>query len=194
MIILTIIVIVGFYVLFNQLSALQQVVLNSSPAATSTPVSGSAPTSTATSTGPTPTQPPQTGGVSVPANILFTVQSSPVLQPQTNVTITIQSVTEAPDGTVTVSMKAYTPNASSYSAVNPADFLQIVDLSGNNETVVSTTGNWNSLPPQGGMTGTAVFKVDPSATSVIIQVGAPSSANYYKFDFTTQSYQQTVLG
>ncbi len=194
LIVLTIIVLGGFYLIFNQLNSIQQVVLNSPGSgqnqsqtiATSTPIS--------TPSNQTPTSSAPTGGVSIPANILFTIESSPALQPQTNVTVTVNSVTESPDGTITVNLKAFTSQASSYSSLNPADFLQIVDLSGNNETVLSTTGNWNSMPPQGGTTGTATFKVDPGATSIILQVGAPSTANYYKFDFSTQSYQQTVLG
>jgi hypothetical protein len=197
LIVLTVAVLAGFYVIFRQLNVIQQVVLNVpgnvQPAATSTATStpgNQTPSSTPIST------PPEgaAGAVSIPTGIIFTVLSSPVLQPQANVTVTITSVAQASDGTVTVSLKAYTNQATSYSALNPSDFLQIVNLSGNNDTVVSTTGNWNSMPPQGVTTGTAVFKAAPNANPVILQVGAPSSADYYQFDFTTQSYKQTVLG
>ncbi len=194
LIVLTVAVLAGFYVIFRQLNVIQQVVLNVpgnvQPSATSTATStpgNQTPSSTPTST-------PSGGAVSIPTGIIFTVLSSPVLQPQANVTITITSVAQAADGTVTVSLKAYTNQATSYSALNPSDFLQIVNLSGNNETVVSTTGNWSSMPPQGVTTGTAVFKTAPNTNPIILQVGAPSSADYYQFDFTTQSYKQTVLG
>ena len=192
--VLTLAVLAGFYVVFRQLNVIQQVVLNvpgnAQPAVTST--SSSTPGPIASSTGTS--TPPANGGVSIPTGIIFTALSSPVLQPQANVTVTITSVVQAPDGTVTVNLKAYTNQATSYSALNPSDLLQIVNLSGNNETVVSTTGSWNSMPPNGVTIGTAVFKTAPNTNPIILQVGAPSAATYYQFDFTTQSYKQTVLG
>ncbi len=199
LVVLTIAVLVGFYVIFRQLNVIQQVVLNTpannsqpvvTPAATSS--GNQVPSSTPTNTPPAGNNP--AGVVSIPTGIIFTVSSSPVLQPQTNVTVTITSVTQAADGTVTVNLKAYTNQTTSYSALNPADFLQIVNLSGDNETVVSTTGNWNSMPPQGVTTGTAVFKVSPNTNTLILQIGDPTSAEYYQFDFANQSYKQTVLG
>jgi hypothetical protein len=199
LVVLTIAVLVGFYVIFRQLNVIQQVVLNT-PANNSQPVVTPAATSSGNQVpSSTPTNTPPAGKniagvVSIPTGIIFTVSSSPVLQPQTNVTVTITSVTQAADGTVTVNLKAYTNQTTSYSALNPADFLQIVNLSGDNETIVSTTGNWNSMPPQGVTTGTAVFKVSPNTNTLILQIGDPTSAEYYQFDFANQNYKQTVLG
>ncbi|MCL4403821.1 hypothetical protein M1432_00495 [Patescibacteria group bacterium] len=198
LIVLTLAVIAGFYVVFRQLSVIQQVVLNvpggGTAASSSAPIGGpSAATSTGTSTAPADSG-SAAGSISIPTGIIFSTLSSPALQPQSTVTVTVTSVSLAPDGTLTVGLKAYTNQATSYSSLNPVDILQVVDLQNGNQSPVSTTGNWGSMPPGGVVTGTAVFKINPSATSTILQVGPLSSANYYEFDFSTQSYKQTVLG
>lgn len=189
LVVLTVAILAGFYVIFRQLNVIQQVVLNS-PENTQ-PVA----TSTASSTIGTSTPPViATGTVSIPTGIIFTTLSSPILQPQANVTVTIESVAKSPDGTITVNLKVFTDQAASYSALNPSDVLALVDLQNGNQSVFGTTGNWSSMPPNGVTTGTATFKTNPNVTSVILQVGAPSTATYYQFNFTTQSYKQTVLG
>lgn len=195
LVVLTLAVVAGFYVVFRQLNVIQQVILNTPGAgvnASSTPQNG---TSTATST-PNSTSTQSGGGnaVSIPTGIIFNTLSSPILQPQSTVTVTVTSVSLASDGTLTVGLKAYTNQATSYSALNPADVLEVIDLQNGNQSPVSTTGNWSSMPPGGVVNGTVVFKINPSATSTILQIGPQSSANYYEFDFSTQSYKQTVLG
>lgn len=193
LIVLTLAVIAGFYVVFRQLSVIQQVLLNvpGSPVAASS--SAPAATSTGTST-PSGSGISAAGTVSIPTGIIFSTLSSPVLQPQSTVTVTVTNVSLANDGTLTVGLKAYTNQATSYSALNPADVLQVVDLQNGNQSPVSTTGNWSSMPPGGVVTGTVVFKINPSASSTILQIGPQSSVNYYEFNFSTQSYKQTVLG
>lgn len=198
LIVLTLAVLAGFYVVFRQLSVIQQVVLNvpgnqNQPAvATSTPTSTPAAASSSTNTS-TPAE-SAAGTVTIPTGIIFTALSSPILQPQSDVTVTVESVAKSPDGTVTVNLKAFTDKATSYTALNPSDVLMLVDLKSGNQSVVSTTGHWTSMPPQNSTTGTAIFKVDPSQSSVILQIGPQNSFNYYQFDFSTQSYKQVTLG
>ncbi len=195
--ILTLAVLAGFYVVFRQLNAIQQVVLNAPSLTGQNAVAAPSSTAAGTSTAPsstTTTPPAASGTVSIPTSIIFSTLSSPALQPQANITVTIESVTVASDGTVTVNLKAFTDQATSYSSLGLSSILQVVNLSSGNESPVSTTGNWSSMPPGGSTTGTAVFKIDPSVTSFILQVGPAATANYYQFNLATQSYKETALG
>lgn len=131
----------------------------------------------------------------IPTAIIFQTTSSPTLLPQTSITITVSSVARADDGTITVNFKAYTANATSYSAIDPGTLFQLVSVDGGEQHAPnSITGSFASMPPKSVVTGGVTFSSNPSKSSVILQVGTAETARFYTFDFDTKSYRETPIG
>lgn len=193
-----VLVIACFYVVFSQIGGLRadvknvelQLSLNAQTASTTetaTPVS--------TSIQPTPSSTPQGApAITIPAAIIFSAQSSPALQPQTDLTVTVESVAKAADGTVTVTVKVFTSNASSYTALNPNDIFQMISLEGENQSALQVNGNFSSMPPKGSVEGSLTFKIDPTQPTFILQAGTSDNAKYYEFNFSSKTYKGTILG
>lgn len=193
---LFILMLVGFYFTLNKLSTLSrdfqnfesqtrlQNQINNFPAATTTPSEAdqSAPTADATSE------------VVIPTSIIFNASSSPVLTPQTNLTVTVENVAKAQDGTITVNVKIFSSEAGSYSAIDAKGLFELVDLNGSNQNPLSATDSFNSIPPQNAVTGSLTFKTDPRNTTVILQIGGGDQIRFYQFDFVKQNYKEMILG
>jgi len=204
LIIVVLFVLGGFYFLFDKVNSLDTRVANlelqtqlaaarlPQPAATSTPStsSGQAPTPAPAATSTTPTPPP----LAIPTAILLDTNSSPSAPPQVNLTISVDSVTRAQDGTLAVNVKVYTGNATTTSAVNLAPLFQLIDLNGGNTAPTQTVGMFGAMPPKSATSGSVLFQTDPTKTDFILQVGTPDSAHYYDFNFSTQTYKETVIG
>lgn len=195
----------GFYLIFDKLSGLEAEVRNaelnyqlasSKTVAPETP--GPAATSTANEGNPPVQNPPaedQAGdGIVVPTGIIFTVISSPALQPQTSVTVTIEKIVKKADGTVIIQLKAFTSQATSYSAVDPGEFIQIVSLDSDNQRPVNASAIFNSMPPKSVSTGTATFKTEPGNDTIIIQTGQGDNLNFYEINFAKKTYKETIIG
>jgi hypothetical protein len=93
-----------------------------------------------------------------------------------------------------VTVKVFTDSATSYSAVDLSNLVQIFNPSGNNVTSTSITGAFKAMPPQSSVDGVANFSMDPSVTSFILQVGPSDNAAFYQFDFTNGSYKPVTVG
>lgn len=131
----------------------------------------------------------------IPAAIIFDVLSSPVLSPQTKITVTVEKFSRAPDGTLSVQLKAFTNEATAYSALEPRDLFEIVDLqSGQNQRAVKTGGNFGSIPPKSSVSGELTFKTDPAKTKIILQINASAGLKFYEIDFTRRTYKETAIG
>ncbi len=193
-------VLIVFYIVFDQISTLdthvKNVELNLELA-----LKSDIATSTASSTiPPLPTgdaNPPiteQGESIAIPTGIVFNATSSPLLQPQATIVFIVQDVAKQADGKVFVHLKASTERAQSYSAIDPKDFFQLVSLSSDNQRALGVDGAWSSMPPQGTVQGTLMFQVDPSQTSLILQVGKGDAIKFYQFDFQTKTYKEVVLG
>jgi len=202
-IILAFLVLGGFYFVFDKLSSLntevKNVELNYQLASKgSTPAPAPSATSTAGSQGTSPAnQNPPVAGTSdivVPTGIIFTVSSTPALQPQSSVTITMDNVTKKSDGTIIVTLKAFTSQAGSYSAINPATFIQYVSLDSSNQAPANISSVFGSMPPKSVVTGTVSFQIDPSKSVIILQVGQGDNPNFYEINFGTGTYKETVIG
>ncbi|OGG40806.1 hypothetical protein A3A21_01070 [Candidatus Jorgensenbacteria bacterium RIFCSPLOWO2_01_FULL_45_25b] len=126
--------------------------------------------------------------------IIFSAQSSPLLQPQSNVAIIVEGVSKNADGEVTVSIKAFTSEATSYTALFPRDLFELVDLVSANQKPLKVIGSFDSIPPRSVTQGTLLFKVPLTAQTFILQVGAEDNPKYYEFNFGTRSYRETTLG
>ncbi len=196
-----VLVLIVFYIVFDQINTLDTHVKNvelnlelalKSDIATST-VSSTAPSLPASGTNNPPIT-EQGENIIIPTGIVFNATSSPLLQPQATIVLIVQDVAKQADGKVFVHLKASTERAQSYSAIDPKDFFQLVSLSSENQRALAADGAWSSMPPQGTVQGTLMFQVDPSQTSLILQVGKGDAIKFYQFDFQTKTYKEVILG
>ncbi len=202
--VMIVLMIAGFYVLFQKFSALEsavsadnqsgdQVSQGTSTAVTSTN-SGQSTGTASTSAAAATSSPAQGSPVSVNASILFNASSSPDLQPQANLTILVSKVTKTTDGNIAVTVKVFTDSASSYSAVDLSGLIQIFNPSGNNQAATSITGAFKAMPPQNSVDGIVNFAMAPSTTSFILEVGSSDNPSFYQFDFNAGNYKQITVG
>ncbi len=199
--ILAIVIAVLAYLAFSQIGSLNSDIKNlqmnlelalRSDFATSTASSAT----TSIQTGATNNQPivEQGGSIVIPTGIVFNATSSPLLQPQAIITLIVQDVAKQTDGKVFVHLKASTEKAQSYSAVDPKEYFRLVSLTSDNQQALAADGAWSSMPPQGTVQGTLMFQIDPSQTSLILQVEKGEEVKFYQFDFQTKTYKEVVLG
>lgn len=131
----------------------------------------------------------------LPTAIIFNTLSSPALQPQTNIAVIVEGLSKSEDGQIVVRFKAFTSEASSYSALSVQDLFEIVDLSsGANQRPADVKGSFASIPPKSAVSGTVEFRVSATQRSIILQVNAEGGARFYQFDFEKRTYKETVLG
>lgn len=144
----------------------------------------------------TPQEPPadKTPSVVIPSAIIFEAKSSAALLPQINITVTIEGVEKSSDGAIAVNFKAFTNQASGYSALEPRDFIELVSLEGENQKVIKVDGQFGSIPPKSASSGTAYFRIAPTQNTIIIQIGAGENLKFYEFNFLKKTYKETVIG
>lgn len=189
----------GFYFVFDKISTLSTSVNNMALTLelsknVQAPVQ-SAPTSTTQST--TTASTPQIStptGITIPTAILFDERSGAALLPQATTTIVVEGVTKNNDGSVEVNIKAFTSNASSYTAIDPKEFFAIINLDGNNIAPSDTQGLFQSMPPKSSVTGRVTFTPAANRNTLILQVGTGDTMKFYEFDFTKKSYKETIIG
>ncbi|MEK7626646.1 MAG: hypothetical protein AAB399_00565 [Patescibacteria group bacterium] len=194
----------GFYLIFDKISGLETEVKNvelnyqlaSKNSTAETPTISV--TSTPETAGNPPVQNPSAESAStditIPTGIIFTASSSPTLQPQTPVTITIESVIKKSDGSIVVQMKTFTSQATSYSAIDPKTFIQYVSLDSENQDPANASPIFASMPPKSVNTGTVIFYANPDKTVIILQMGRGDNPTFYEFNFTKKTYRETVVG
>lgn len=141
-----------------------------------------------------PQTPEDSESVSIPTSIIFAAQSSPLLSPQTKLTVTLENTTKAKDGTITLNIKVFTNEAVSYSAFEPRDYFQIINLEGADQKAARTAGQFNSMPPKSSISGSLIFKIEPAQNTIILQVGPTENAVFYEFNFLKKTYKETFLG
>ena len=150
-------------------------------------------TSEATTT-PTPAPTPELQAIIIPTAIIFDTPSSPLLQPQSTITVTVESVSKTDDGTITLAIKGFTKNATSYTAFEPGSLFELLIPEGENQKPLQVVGQFNSIPPKSVSAGKIVFKIDPSLTTPILQVGSGDATTYYELNFTKKTYKETEVG
>ncbi|MFH1161851.1 MAG: hypothetical protein V1696_01055 [Candidatus Jorgensenbacteria bacterium] len=199
-IVLAFLMVGGFVLVFLELSDLKNAVselqFTAARPVAETPLPAAPPTSspTSTSTPPAGGPPPAPAVITIPTTIIFQTQSGPALQPRTNLTVAVESVSRAPDGTATVHLRVYTNQATGYSAFNPASSLQLIDLEGENQPPTPGTGSFGSMPPQSAAEGTVTFSTDPTRDTLILQTGSSDNPTFYEFNFAKKTYKETVIG
>lgn len=143
---------------------------------------------------PTPNSPQTNQDIIIPTAIIFDAQSSPILQPQTKITITIENLTKTKDGGIILNIKAFTNDANSYSALEPRDLFELVNLEGENQRAIQVTGQFNSIPPKNSTSGALIFKIEATSDRIILQVGSGENLKFYEFNFSRKTYKETVIG
>lgn len=193
-IILIIVVVVGFYWTINEIREAQTINNTDQEISESLPDSVS-PGQKATSSESSDSQKIiQEGDMVVPTAILFEKQSSPLLSPQTMLTIVLDSVVKSEDGLITLNLKVYTNEANSYSAIQPSNLFELVNFQGENQKPLQVKGSFDSIAPKSAITGQVIFKEEPDTQEIILQVETQSSTNHYRFDFENESYEEAILG
>ena len=193
-------ILAGFYLIFDKLGGLRtdfqnlelQMQLLAQKESTPAQLNETPPPSE----NPPPVQnpPPNNQDIVIPTAIIFETQSSPLLQPQTKITITVENMTKTSDGTLTLNIKAFSNEANSYSALEPRDLFELINLEGENQRPLQVSGQFNSIPPKNSAAGSLIFKIAPSLDRIILQVGSGESLKFYEFNFTRKTYKETVIG
>lgn len=204
LVIFVLISIVGFYVAFDKIATLGTTVSNlelanqikNKPADTipaNVPTPSPAPTNQ-----PAQTNQPAGDATDVVAKIstaiIFDVNSSSSLLPQASTTITIDNVSKLKDGTLTADIKAFTSNASSYTAIDPKSLFWIINVDGSDVLATDAIGQFSSMPPKSSVSGKIIFKSASERNSYIFQVGTGDDTKFYEFDFVKKSYKETIIG
>jgi len=130
----------------------------------------------------------------IPTAIIFNTLSSPLLKPRSNVAVIVEGVSRDSAGLLTVHLKVFTSEATSYSALNVGSIFELVDLSGLNQRVDRVLGSFDSMPPKKVVTGGVLFNTSPDTDTVILQLNTGEEIRHYEFDFEKHSYKEVVLG
>lgn len=133
-------------------------------------------------------------GTEIPTSILFNTQSSPLLSPQTELTVAVEKFVKSEDGTLTLYIKVFSDKAESYSALKPDNLFEIVNIGGTNQKPLETTGAFDSIPPQDSVRGTVTFSTNPDNQEVILRIQTEDNVMHYRFNFENQNYEEAVLG
>ncbi len=184
----------GFYITLNEISKIEDSVNN---LRTNIDLENNdqviAPNSTSTES--ESLTPVKESDVVIPTAIIFQKKSSPLLSPQTDLTITIEKlVKEKGSGIVRAYIKAFTNKADSYSALEAGNLFEIINPSGQNQKPLKVTGNFDSIPPRSSVRGEVVFKISEEKSEIILSVESNQGKIYYQFNFKDQSYKEAVLG
>ncbi len=186
----------GFYFIFDRISNLRDEIKNLeltiellkkdlAIAPTETPPTNEPPANV---------PPPANQEITIPTAIIFEASSSPLLSPQTKITIAVENVSKAQDGTISVNIKAFTAGADAYSALEPINLFELVNFSGDNQKPLEVNGAFNSIPPKSTVSGNVIFKINSAQNNLILQIGETNSVKFFEFNFTRKTYKETAIG
>ncbi|OGG38989.1 hypothetical protein A2116_01860 [Candidatus Jorgensenbacteria bacterium GWA1_49_17] len=132
----------------------------------------------------------------IPTAIIFDTISSPLLEPQTKITVTVESISKTEDGSVNVNIRAFTSEAETYSALQPQNFFELIDLEADGKVMkpLESEGAFSSIPPKSAAAGKVIFKIEPGKNSIILQINYENTIKYYELNFTNKTYKEAVLG
>lgn len=141
-----------------------------------------------------PTSSEQTEGIVIPTSIVFTASSSPTLEPQTPLTITVEKATKK-ENQIVFQIKVLAKEAESYSAIDLSNLFHLFDLnSGESAIPAEIKGSFQALPPKSSRTGSVIFNLPFNQNKIILQTGDENQSNFYEFDFLKKTYQETIVG
>jgi hypothetical protein len=127
--------------------------------------------------------------------IIFKTQSSPLLLPQTEITISVEKIVkEKETGIIKFYIKAFTNETDSYSALEPGNLFEIINPDGKNHKALKVEGSFDSIPPQSSKDGAIIFKLNENQNNFVISIDSKDEKKYYEFNFETNEYKEAVLG
>lgn len=200
LLILVIVLVAGLYLVMNNINTLQEQVSNLelnlellSGELRKTPETV-APTKNGDETTPPSSIGETTDGVVIPTAILFQTDSSPLLTPQTVITVELEKVSKTEEGVVTLFIKAFTNRAGSYSTLDPGTLFELLNFESANQKALKVRGDFSSMQPQSSVEGELIFKIEPAQTTAIFQLNTKEGIKYYEINFATRTYREAVLG
>lgn len=135
--------------------------------------------------------------VEIPASIIFSTLSSPLLLPQSPLTVTIEKFTKSPtEKTLILHLKVFTNETSSYSSLEISNLFALIDLEKSEiQKPARGKGSFNSLPPHSATPGQVIFNLEELDKDIfILRVGADENAKFYELDFNKRTYHETSVG
>lgn len=136
------------------------------------------------------------GGASlnIPTAIIFNVLSDAALQPQSNVSVIIESVQKKGTDFI-LNVKTLTNEAQAYSTLNFKDIFQLVSFDKENEKPYRISGGFGSMPPKSTISGSVFIKADEKKNTLILQIETTGGAlKHYEFNFDKKTYRETEIG
>lgn len=132
----------------------------------------------------------------IPTSIIFSAVSSPQLQPQSSLTITVEKVLfSATENTAHLRVKIFSSESDSFSALEPGLIFSLFNRA-TGELVQPTglNGPFGSLPPRSAVAAEIIFSAPAGQTSFIFKMGAGNETKFYEFDFGKKTYKETTVG
>lgn len=154
------------------------------------------PETTDTKTPPATTETDSSKTTDIPTSIIFSTISSPLLLPQSNLTITLEKASlSASDQTVSLYIKIFTSESDSFNAVEPTPLFSLFNKeSGELKTPAALEGLFNQLPPRSAVPGKITFPAEANQSVFIFKIGENDQAKFYEFDFGKKTYKETTVG
>lgn len=140
---------------------------------------------------------PKDDGTAIPTAIVFENDSSPILLPQTKITIVVDNVVRYSDESIAINFKAFTDKASGYSAIDPKEIFQLVRIGEETDVwqkPIETKGKFDSIPQKSVSSGAVLFRGFPGKNTIILQTGTGNATRFFEFNFSTKTYKEVVLG
>ncbi len=160
------------------------------------PITTSEPAKTAGSKNEQPINAPASPTTDIPTSIIFSTMSSPLLLPQSNLTITLEKAGfAAADHTVTLHLKIFTSETDSFNALEPTPLFALFDKNtGELKQPAGLNGSFDSLPPRSAIPAQIIFSVPADQSSFIFKIGGGDQAKFYEFNFDQKTYKETTVG
>jgi hypothetical protein len=130
----------------------------------------------------------------VPTAILMDVLPSAASPSQSKVTVSVESIDKNSDGTTSLSFKIYTNKATGNSSIDPIRIFGIVSMDSDNIQPFRVTGQFSSIPPKSVAPGSVFFRISEGQSTFILQVGFGENVKFYEIDFFKKTYKETVIG
>lgn len=132
--------------------------------------------------------------VTVLTAILMDIQSSTALLPQTNLSLSVESINKNSDNTLSINFKIYTNKATGNSSIDPSKIFSIIALDSDNIESFKTNGQFSSMPAKSVISGSVLFRISQTQNTLILQVGYGENIKFYEVNFSDKSYKETVIG
>jgi hypothetical protein len=107
-----------------------------------------------------------------------------------NVVLAVESVAKAGDGTIVVTFKVLTYEATRTASIDPAELIRMTTPQGTETLARIVQGSdFRSIPRNSEVSGNLIFFPNANYSSIILQVGKEERVRFYEFDFLRKFYR-----